>query len=110
MNLFFSFGPEPPGADAFPAADKVLHAGAYAVTMGVFLMVAVWRPGRGSGRYPRALPLIIGVALTLSVGSELLQGTVFERDADLLDASADLAGVMLALGVWRILRRLAVSD
>ncbi|MBI2238268.1 MAG: VanZ family protein [Actinobacteria bacterium] len=104
LNLFFSFAPLPPGADVFVMADKLLHLLAYAATTGAFLLAAVWRPGRGPGRYPRAASAIVAVAVALSVASEVLQGAVFDRDADVLDTVADLLGVAAAYVGWRVLR------
>ncbi len=51
-TLWFSFVAPPPGTDLFPGADKVDHAVAYFATTMSFLFAAVWRPGRGVGRYP----------------------------------------------------------
>ena len=45
---------EPPGAGLGHGIDKVQHALAYFVTMLVALLAAVWRPGRGPGRFPDA--------------------------------------------------------
>ena len=52
-TIWFSFGAPPPGVDLFPSADKVGHAIAYFATTLSFLFAAVWRPGRGPGRFPR---------------------------------------------------------
>jgi hypothetical protein len=57
--IFFSLGPVPPGASAFRYADKVHHASLHAATVFLFLLAAVWRPGRGNGRYPRAVRWIV---------------------------------------------------
>ena len=50
-TLWFSFGAPPPGANLFEGADKVGHAIAYFATTVSFLFAAVWRPGRGEGRF-----------------------------------------------------------
>lgn len=104
LNLFFSFVPPPPGTDVFAPADKLGHFGSYACAVAAFLLAAVWRPGRGPGRYPRAASAVVAVAVALSVASEALQGTVFDRDAQVLDTVADLLGVAAAYAGWRVLR------
>ena len=50
LTLWLSLGPVPPGASAFPTADKASHGVAYFVTTLLFLFAAVWRPGRGRVR------------------------------------------------------------
>lgn len=114
--LFFSLGPAPPFGRGFDNADKVWHGGLYLVTVLVFLFAAVWRPGRGSGRYPRRAPLIVITTIATGIGVEILQGTFFHRDMEFLDAAADVVGVTAALGVWSVVsllarpRRLSAAD
>ena len=92
---YLSFGPSPPGANAFPGADKLMHATAYFVTVSFALLAGVWRPGRGEGPFARHAWVLLGGALAVGGGIELLQAMV-GRDADVRDWVADLAGVGLA--------------
>jgi hypothetical protein len=70
--------------------------------------VAVWRPGRGTGRLPRGALLIVAAAITLAIVLEVAQGVlVAGRTADALDAVAGSLGVGLAVAGWAALRRAA---
>jgi hypothetical protein len=105
---WFSLGPPPAELNAFSLSDKVLHLGAYALTTGVFLLAAVWRPGRGDGAFPRAAPLLVASAIALTAALEVAQGTlVADRTADVLDAAAGSLGVLFAFAAWAALRRAA---
>src|SRR4030067_363557 len=66
----------------------------------LFLLAAVWRPGRGPGRFPRAAPWIVFGAVTLGGLIEILQGSVFDGDPELRDWVADVAGAALGFLVW----------
>ena len=106
LTVYLSLGPIPPGAGAFPNSDKVWHALFYGVTTFLFLLAAVWRPGRGPGPFPRAG--LVGIGLILVAGGvvEALQGVVTEyRKPELLDWIAELLGVTVALGALALLRR-----
>jgi hypothetical protein len=111
LTLYLSLGPVPPGAGAFPNSDKVWHALFYAVTTFLFLLAAVWRPGRGAGPFPRAG--LVGIAVILLAGGavELLQGVMTEyREPELWDWIAELLGVTVALGMLALLRRLTEAS
>lgn len=103
LTLVWAFGPAPPGARLFPRADKALHALAFAVILGTLLLAAVWRPGRGWGRFPSATPAFVAALAAFGVIIELLQSELFGRDADLLDLLADVLGMALAVGFVRAL-------
>jgi VanZ family protein len=103
-TLSYSLVTTPPGADAFPLADKLLHAGCYAVVTGLLLLAAVWRPGRGDGAFPQAGWVIVGAIVAFGIAIEVLQGAFFHRNADPRDAVADLAGAMIAYLAWRGMR------
>ena len=99
LTLVFSFRLVPPGVGAFPHADKVWHGLAYFTTAGLFLLAAVWRPGRGAGPFPRAG---IGFALIGAAAGglvEFAQGFTATRDPELLDWVAEILGILAALGV-----------
>ena len=100
----YSFIRAPAIASAFPNADKVWHFAAFASTASVYLLAAVWRPGRGEGWFPRAAPMIVVGAVAATILIELLQGAFFHRDAQALDAVAGSVGTLSALGVWSIVR------
>jgi VanZ family protein len=104
-TVWFSFGGSPPGADAFPGADKVDHAIAYFATSLSFLLAAVWRPGRGDGPFPtwgRWMPfLAVGAGILI----EVIQGTTGSREAEVMDVVAEVIGVAAALTIHAWLRR-----
>jgi hypothetical protein len=87
--------------------DLVLHVLAYAPTMFLLLLAAVWRPGRGSGPIPGGA-VWIGLALVgLGIALELVQGLqiVPGREGDAPDAAANAAGVAAGATLWAILRK-----
>ena len=108
LTLLLSLGPVPPGADTFSSADKAFHGLAYFVTTLLFLFAAVWRPVRGSGSLARFAPVLI-IAIVLSgLVVEILQGMLTtEREAELGDWGADASGVLVAVVVHGLVRRLA---
>jgi VanZ family protein len=108
-TLWFSFVAQPPGTDLFPGADKVNHAVAYFATTLSFLFAAVWRPGRGVGRFPHlgrwfALAAIAGGAVI-----EILQSMTPKRAGDLGDLVAEAIGTVAALFVHALIRRRMTS-
>ena len=105
ITLWFSFGASPPGADAFPGADKVGHALAYFATTLSFLFAAVWRPVRGDGSLPNAGYWFPAVAVLAGIVIEVLQGLTASRSAQAGDALAEVVGAGLALGVHASVRR-----
>lgn len=100
----FSLAAAPPGGDLFENADKVLHALAYAATSFLFLFAAVWRPGRGEGRFPGAAAWIVLAASVTGFAIEIVQGHA-GRQRSALDFLADVIGVLVALGIWDAMRR-----
>jgi VanZ family protein len=69
--------------------DKLMHAGAFAVvTAGMFLNL------RSMTRVQ-----IAGLAFLLGIGVEIIQGMT-GRDMDVLDALADLAGILIVTVAW----------
>ena len=104
LTLVFSFGLVPPGVDGFPLADKVWHGLAYFTTSLLFLLAAVWRPGRGAGLFPHAG--IVFALLGSAAGGlvEIAQGFTATRDPELLDWIVEVVGISAALGVVLMLR------
>lgn len=103
--VLYSLGPGA-GPSGIFAADKLWHALAYGALTGVWLLAAVWRPGRGPGRYPGgAAPIVIGTVV-LGGFLELLQALV-GRAADPFDWLANVLGVALVSGAWFLVRRRA---
>jgi VanZ family protein len=87
--------------------DLVLHVLAYAGTMSLLLLVAVWRPGRGWGPFPTGA-VWIGLGLVaIGVALELVQGlqTVPGREGDFTDAAANAVGVAAGAVLWGGLRK-----
>jgi VanZ family protein len=109
VTLWFSFVAPPPGADLFTGADRVGHAIAYFTTTLSFLFAAVWRPGRGIGRFPhlgRWFPLaaIVGGALI-----EIAQEITTTRTAEVYDVVAEAIGTGAAVAVHALIRRRMTS-
>ncbi len=97
---------EPPGSGLGHGIDKVQHALAYFVTMFAILLAAVWRPGRGSGLFPGGRWWIAGGALAGGAFIEVLQSaSTTNRQGDVRDWLAEVAGVGLALLALRVLER-----
>jgi VanZ family protein len=108
-TLWFSFVAPPPGADLFPGADRVGHAIAYFTITLSFLLAAVWRPGRGIGRFPalgRRFPL---AAIAGGGVIEILQGMTAVRAAEVYDVAAEAIGITVAVAVHALIRRRATS-
>ena len=101
LGIYYSLGPRPPGAGAFPNADKVGHGLLYAATVSGFLLAACWRPGRGSGRFPRGAGVIVAVAIGIGLVVEVIQGAFFGRNPSWLDAVADAVGSTIAYVIWK---------
>jgi VanZ family protein len=103
LSLLLSWGQPPRLGPRFELDDKVWHLLGYGALCLTLLMAAVWRSGRGEGRFPRAARAAALLVLGIAWITEALQAP-FGRDADLLDAVADLAGAALGFLVWRITR------
>jgi hypothetical protein len=97
---------EPPGAGLGHGIDKVQHALAYFVTMLPALLAAVWRPGRGPGRFPDARWLIPAGALAFGAMIEILQSvSTTNRQGDVGDWLAEVVGVGLAVFAHRVVEQ-----
>ena len=97
---------EPPGAGFGHGIDKGQHALAYFVTMLAALLAAVWRPGRGPGRFPGARWLIAAGALACGAMIEILQSvSTTNRQGDVGDWLAEVVGVGLAVFALSVLEQ-----
>jgi VanZ family protein len=106
LTIWLSLGPTPPGTSAFPDADKVWHSLAYFVTTSLLLLAAVWRPGRGRGPFPRMEWLLPAAMLMAGALIEYAQARfTTTRKGELADWLAEVAGVLLAVALNRVLRK-----
>jgi hypothetical protein len=98
VQLVVLYVPSGPGTPMFPGGDKVVHVLVFAVPVLLLLL---------AGAPPRIVLAVLG---THAVASELLQGALLpHRSADPLDALADLVGVALGWGLWRLAVRRRAS-
>ena len=114
-TFWFSFVSPPPGADLFPGADKVVHAIAFFATTLSFLLSAVWRPGRGKGRFPEGWRWFLPAAVAGGVMIEIIQGMIPTRTAEANDMFAGMIGIAAAVAIhalirWRMAPRVAQLD
>jgi VanZ family protein len=114
-TFWFSFVSPPPGADLFPGADKVVHAIAFFTTTLSFLLSAVWRPGRGKGRFPAGWRWFLPAAVAGGVVIEIVQGMIPTRTAEAYDMLAGAIGIAVAVAIhalirWRTAPRVAQLD
>jgi hypothetical protein len=98
-----SLGPVPSAAPDFAWSDKAYHAAHHAVLAGLLLLAAVWRPGRGPGRWPDRAPVLVIGVIAFGAVLELLQAFV-GRQPDVVDLLADATGVLVAALLWRLVR------
>jgi hypothetical protein len=94
VQLVVLYVPTGPGTPLFAGADKVVHVLVFAVPVLLLLLTGV------------PAPLVVGVFAVHAGVSEVVQGAWLpERSGDVLDALADLVGVGLGWGLWRLARR-----
>jgi hypothetical protein len=108
LTLVFSLGVSAPGAGSFSGADKVGHGAMYFATVGCVLLAAVWRPGRGDGRWPGASAAIVVGAVVVGLAAEAIQEiATSSRHAEMGDVIAEVAGVAAAWAIHAWARRVA---
>ena len=100
----------PPQPWLFSGSDKVLHLIGFAAPVALVLQSGWRRPTVGELSGARPSPRFTGTVLALfgvhAVVSELVQGAFYTwRDGDPLDVVADLAGVALGWGMFRLSHR-----
>ena len=103
-TLWFSFVAAPPGATLFAGADKLGHALAYFATTVSFLFAAVWRPGRGEGRFARWGAWFPVAAVAAGVTIEVLQGLTPARAPEVADVAAEIVGAASAVALHGFVR------
>jgi VanZ family protein len=104
LSFLLSWGQPPRFGPRFELDDKLWHLLGYGALCLTLLMAAVWRPGRGEGSFPRAARAAALLVLGIAWITEALQAP-FGRDAELLDAVADLGGIVAGFVAWRMLAR-----
>jgi VanZ family protein len=85
-----------------PHLDKLIHAAAFA---GLAMLVCTgstlwWRPG------PQVYLAVIGILAMYAAIDEITQGFVSRRQSDPRDWIADMAGTLLGVGLFAIVRAL----
>ena len=108
LTLWFSLWAVPAGTGSFPGADKVEHAIAFFTTTLLFLLAAVWRPGRGPGPFYRWRRWLAAAVILLGGMVEIAQSALTaSRKAEWLDWFSEMAAVLAAAGIVRALERRA---
>ena len=97
----------PPTPSWFPNADKLEHAGGFALPV-LLILLAAWLHRRSGGR-PLGRPAVVVVAVIFvlhAVVSELIQHFFYPtRTGDPRDALADSVGVAIGVGAFQLVRR-----
>ena len=104
LTVWLSVVTTPPGTKALKEIDKLEHFVAYAGTVSLFMLAAVWRPGRGEGLLWRFRGWVLPLAVALAGAIELIQGEI-GREQELADAVAGGLGAALAVGTNVLLRQ-----
>jgi VanZ family protein len=104
MTAWLSLVVSPPGTNAFSDADKIQHLVAYVVTVSLFMLAAVWRPGRGGGLLWGARAWVLPIAIVGSGAIEVVQGWT-GRNQEVADWVAGSVGAAIAVGINAWLRR-----
>jgi len=93
-NLWGLYAPSQPGPALIPGADKLAHAGSFALVMLTGLLAGV---------KPRLLAVVVAAHAVLS---EVVQATLLPgRSGDIADLAADVIGMALGWLAWLLVRR-----
>jgi len=96
LIAWLALRPPSAGAAGFPGVDKLLHAAAFAVMMGLGL----WAMGRNRAIHAAGTCLAIGLLI------EAAQYAMpFGREAGPGDVAANAVGILIGFLVWRALGR-----
>jgi VanZ family protein len=99
-DVSLSLSPQPVTTGGSSLINKALHFFGYLALTLSLLLAAVWRPGRGDGRWAhRAGHLTLAVA-SLGAFLELVQALIGRRP-ELIDTTVNAVGCMAGLLVWR---------
>ena len=104
LTVWLSLVVSPPGTNAFDSADKWQHFVAYVVTVTLFMLAAVWRPGRGSGRFWSLRWSVLPLTVAGAGAIEIVQGWT-GREQEAADWVAGSAGAAVAVVANLWLRR-----
>lgn len=97
----------PPTLLWFRNADKIVHAGIFALAV-LMILLTVWLRARSDGTPLRrtAVVVVVVVFLAHAVVSELIQHFFYRtRTGDPRDVLADSVGVALGVGSFQLVRR-----
>lgn len=101
LTVWLSVLVSPPGTNAFDNADKWQHFVAYVVTVSLFMLAAVWRPGRGPGLFWSLRWWVLPLAVVGAGAIEIVQGwTGREREAADWVAGSSGAAVAVVANLW----------
>ena len=90
--------------------DPYLHSGGSMLLTVVFLMAAVWRPGRGDGWFPHGDLTIVALIILVGLGIEVAQTSGKIRVDSLGDLALDSAGTVAGWLVWRYWRHRSTTS
>lgn len=100
IDLLLSLLPQPGRVAGGALPDKLIHVAAYMILTVAFLLAAVWRPGRGEGRWPNGAAAVVFATGAFGLLVEVLQG-FYGRDAEVFDVVANFLGCIAALLAWQ---------
>lgn len=104
LTVWLSIVAAPPESSVVEGIDKLQHLLAYAATVSLFLLAAVWRPGRGAGLLWGMRAWVLPLALAAAAAIEVIQGRI-GRQQEVADAVAGGLGAALAVVTNVALRR-----
>lgn len=104
LTVWLSLVTSPPGTSSVEGIDKVEHLVAYAATVSLFLLAAVWRPGRGPGVLWGLRGWVLPLAVVAAGAIEVVQGWI-GREQEFADWVAGSLGAGVAVWVNVALRR-----
>lgn len=85
--------------------DPYLHSGGSMLLTVVFLMAAVWRPGRGDGWFPHGELTIVVIIIFIGLGIEAAQNSWKIGGGSFGDIALDVGGTVTGWLAWRWWRR-----
>jgi VanZ family protein len=104
LTVWLSLVTSPPGTSTVEGIDKLEHLVAYATTVSLFLLAAVWRPGRGPGALWGVRNWVLPLAVVAAGAIEIVQGSI-GREQEFADWVSGSLGAGLAVWANVALRR-----